>query len=349
MVAGKNFLRNEMTGAEYDLGPSMGAPFRLRSGELLDAQRPMEYNGLKGFALKNDPTVVVFPDGSRMQLGVDAEASRKRTLDNLAMSQKQAELAHTQASTDKLQQENAARRAMNVPSGMPMPPKDYTYDLQGNLTVIPNSPTAAKRAKERQEAELQLRTHTDWANAFEKNIEQLIGDPEGKDPRKVEHPGLQRAIGYIDAQVPPLTEAQANARALAEALLAKASVQGLQGIRAAGTAPGSITEKEWPIFQNLRDVLSMKQGEAQYRQQLRDAYMQSRESRARAAAEFNRRFGDGAATAPVAPAAPQAPAQPAPPNADQIRLEAKAAIAAGRSRSIILQQLQSMGIPTEGL
>src|SRR3990167_7649142 len=73
-------------------------------------------------------------------------------------------------------------------------------------------------------------------------IDKLIGNEDGTIK---EHPGLKGSVGYFDANeyVPPFTKDQSDAQALIRGLLNKTSVEGLQSIRQAGVAPGSITEK----------------------------------------------------------------------------------------------------------
>lgn len=99
-------------------------------------------------------------------------------------------------------------------------------------------------------------------------IDKLIGNEDGTIK---EHPGLRGSVGYIDANafVPPFTKYQSDAQALIRGLLNKTSVEGLQSIRQSGSAPGSITEKEWPIFQNYLKTIDPKQSHKQFVDQLK--------------------------------------------------------------------------------
>lgn len=75
----ENYLRNNITGAVYDLGQS-------QSGPALDfASGPVEYMGQKGYRVKGDPFTVVMADGSRLKLGQDVEATQRMQANNLKL------------------------------------------------------------------------------------------------------------------------------------------------------------------------------------------------------------------------------------------------------------------------
>lgn len=140
--------------------------------------------------------------------------------------------------------------------GLPKPPTDQQYNRQGQLEWIPGSKGELKYKGQMASDKQAIADQQQWSQAFLSDIEKLIG----KDGKSL-HPGLAGSVGYLDAQswMPSLSQDQATARALIDAILAKSSVQGLQGIRRSGTAPGSITEREWPIFQNLIGTINPKQ------------------------------------------------------------------------------------------
>ena len=118
-------------------------------------------------------------------------------------------------------------------------------------------------------------------------IDKLIGSEDG---RVKEHPGLRGSLGYFDSKVPPASKAQADAQALIRGLLSKTSVQGLQSIRQQGSAPGSITEKEWPIFQNYLKTVDPSQGEEQFIEQLKELRILTKEFKDSAQNNFNERY-----------------------------------------------------------
>ncbi len=79
--------------APIDLGPSQG--IGSQQGPALDYSRPpVSYGGQKGYYVKGDPFTVVMQDGTRLSLGNDQAATRKRTLEELQMAKARQELAH---------------------------------------------------------------------------------------------------------------------------------------------------------------------------------------------------------------------------------------------------------------
>ena len=77
--------------APVDLGPSQG--LNAQQGAGLDYSRPpVEYGGQKGYYVKGDPFTVVMQDGTRLSLGNDQAAARKRTLEDLQMAKARQEL-----------------------------------------------------------------------------------------------------------------------------------------------------------------------------------------------------------------------------------------------------------------
>ena len=77
--------------APIDLGPSQG--IGSQQGTALDYSRPpVSYGGQKGYYVKGDPFTVVMQDGTRLSLGNDQAATRKRTLEELQMAKARQEL-----------------------------------------------------------------------------------------------------------------------------------------------------------------------------------------------------------------------------------------------------------------
>ena len=118
-------------------------------------------------------------------------------------------------------------------------------------------------------------------------IDKLIGSEDG---RVKEHPGLRGSVGWFDSKVIPASEAQADAQALIRGLLSKTSVLGLQSIRQQGSAPGSITEKEWPRFENYLKTVDPSQGEEQFIEQLKELRILTKEFKDSAQNNFNERY-----------------------------------------------------------
>ena len=77
--------------APIDLGPSQG--MGPQQGPALDYSRPpVSFGGQKGYYVKGDPFTVVMQDGTRLSLGNDQAATRKRTLEELQMAKARQEL-----------------------------------------------------------------------------------------------------------------------------------------------------------------------------------------------------------------------------------------------------------------
>lgn len=170
--------------------------------------------------------------------------------------------------------------------GMPKPPADMRYNAAGELEPIPGSKLGMKQKDQQMKDRAHLDVTDRSMSALVDNIDQLIGPQEGQ-----EHPGYQGSVGYLDSKLPPFSTNQANAQALIRGLKSKTSIEGLQTLRSSGTAPGSITEKEWPIFENYLATIDPSQGEGQYREQLvklRQGAMQVRDAAKR---NFMERYG----------------------------------------------------------
>ncbi len=154
-------------------------------------------------------------------------------------------------------------------------------------------------AKAKDTAAVQIADRT--TNTLIDEIDKLIGNEEAGRP---EHEGLKGSVGYIDAMLPPVSKSQADAQALIKGLLAKTSVAGLQDIRQSGSAPGSITEKEWPIFQNYIKTIDPKQSHPQFVQQLKELRQMAKEFQMSAHNNFDARYS-GDTQQPTQPIQPK--------------------------------------------
>lgn len=99
----QNYISNNRTGVVTSLDQPQGGS--QQQGPALDYSRPpVDYGGQKGYYVKGDPFTVVMQDGSRLSLGNDVAAGRKRTLEELQLAKARQEL--TQGDT-----ENQLKRA----------------------------------------------------------------------------------------------------------------------------------------------------------------------------------------------------------------------------------------------
>lgn len=225
---------------------------------------------------------------------------------------KELEFQKRQAETDNLRTKNLNPYGVRLKQG-----ERFKSDGSGDVESIPGSDLHKKQAAKLSDASSQVDTHNKGVDALIKNINVLIGDDsEGAQ----QHPGLRGSVGYIDANIMPFTQDQATAKSFIKSLKDKSAVSGLQSIRQAGTAPGSITEKEWPIFQNLINNLDAAQDIESYKSQLRELRAEAIASKGRAAHNYQQSTGREY-VAPVIPnAAPGAvaPAQTAQKSAGEV-------------------------------
>jgi len=162
-------------------------------------------------------------------------------------------------------------------SALPQPPVDMRYNQNNELEVVPGSKTDIKNKATLQKAKTELSTTEEFTGALMRDIDQLLGDPnrkkDGKPAPTKEHPGLESSLGMFQGRsfYPTFAHGQGavDANSLIESLKNKLSVQGLTKIRQSGTAPGSITEKEWPIFQSAIGNIDKVQSGEQFKDQLR--------------------------------------------------------------------------------
>ena len=253
----------------------------------------------KGYYLKGDSTRAVLANGQIVDLGRDTGAERTRTKENLAMDAQRANIAHTNAETDK------ANRSQLNPNGIKLKQGErFKKDGSGEAEVIPGSDLDKKQKGVVQSAKEQVSLHNQGVDSLIKNINELIGDDSTDN--QVDHPGLAGSVGAIDARIMPFTQNQATAQSFIRSLKDKSAVSGLQSIRQSGTAPGSITEKEWPIFQNLINNLDPAQDLPSFKRQLSELRDTARESKARATDNFNQRFQPTQSVAPAQESVPTA-------------------------------------------
>lgn len=299
--------------------------------EPADALPPILQNALRSAAVPVWRSEYV-PGMGSMPARIDYEATNRNKLAAAQLefeykkqqqkAAQQAALAQSRMKTPQQVEQEAFARAMGqfnakIAAGVPLTnqrqssgaigpqgqkaPAGQRWTENGELEWIPGSAGQVKAAAAANKAEESLQTHMMGTDALIKNINQLIGDEEGT---QREHPGLRGSVGYIDSKVMPFNKQQATAQAFIKSLLDKSAVSGLQQIRQSGTAPGSITEREWPIFQNLLATLNPAQDEESFIAQLKELRQIARESQARAQSRFSDTYGG----APRAPQAPQAPA-----------------------------------------
>ncbi len=294
----QNYIQNERTGRVIDMGQSQPA------GPAMDYSMPIEIGGYgKGYRLKGDATRAVLANGQIVSMGRDTGAERARMKEDLGLDKIRAEIANMNKPYESAEDKALARETAKTKG---------EADRAKQAAGIPGTPEYKKIQAENSAISQAKTTKENFdrhADAYIKNIDMLIGDSE----TNKEHVGLRGAVGSIDAALPDWlsTQNQVDARRLGEGLLNKASVAGLKDIRSEGTAPGSITEKEWPIFQTQGEIMSMSQSKDQYKKALIDKREEIIQSKERVARNYEERVGKYGVQPASGSAAPDKPAQPA--------------------------------------
>lgn len=284
----KNYIKNERTGVVTDLGPSQTQPQgeRIldsqvqRDGSTLQMVEVPSYDGDGRQSMVKQIRRII-PDhlNPAAIAKVKHEGNAAETARKQAMATPEGEAAFEEAKAAVKERMEQKKRAAMTPdmrsaydaskAGVKLRPGEI-YDPQtGEISVRPGSALAMKNQAAIRAADEQKQVFDQTASEIVGAIDQLIGKADGSSG---EHAGLRGAVGGFDSRMHDLwigTDAT-NARGLIEGLKNKAAVEGLTRIRATGTAPGSITEREWPIFQSLGPILNANQGEEQFIAQLKE-------------------------------------------------------------------------------
>lgn len=164
----QNYISNNRTGVVTNLDQPQGVG--QQQGPALDYSRPpVDYGGQKGYYVKGDPFTVVMQDGSRLSLGNDVAAGRKRTLEELQLAKarqeltqgdtenqlKRAQLAELMGQDPSQMMQQGAPAGGQAPSSQELagqvnaarqkflarrfgtPPTDHRWDEAGNAVKIP--------------------------------------------------------------------------------------------------------------------------------------------------------------------------------------------------------------------
>lgn len=272
---------------------TQGAPIRIDSGPSVAQGAPRDWSRVEvdtpnGRGYYGKDGKIYTPDGAVTTMQPVGTQARRNAEQDRLMKMREME-ARIRASDANANRDNATVQQMQLNGGNPKPPADMRYDQSGELKPIPGSRLDMKQKQQFQTDKSALDVTQRTTDALIKNINELIGDEEAGTG---EHPGLRGSVGYLDSKMPPFNENQANAQALIKGLLSKSSISGLSALRSTGTAPGSITEKEWALFQNYLGTLDPSQGEAQFKQQLKDFRQVTRELQKGAARNYQQRYGE---------------------------------------------------------
>lgn len=91
----ENYIQNSRTGnvTSLDQYAQPNALQRQLQPALDYASGPVEMNGMKGYRVAGDPFTVMMPNGTKLSLGNDYEATRKRNMEDIEMAKAKADVA----------------------------------------------------------------------------------------------------------------------------------------------------------------------------------------------------------------------------------------------------------------
>jgi len=265
--------------APIDLGPSVGIPQNNALAQQLQPALDYTRNGVSiggqtGHYVKGDPFTVMMPDGTKVSLGNDMAASRKRDAENLAIAQSRQKLEEGNVDTQLKKAQLAQGGKANVPSGYRMLP-------DGNMQAIPGGPADVKLAG-------QFNADTAQLQSSQADLDRLATSAN----ELLKHEGLSHITGLpgMLPNVPGM--AGADAQAKLNTLKSQVGFGVLQAMRNAsktGGALGSVSDAEGKRLEANLAALENAQSEKQFRESLSKIIKFSDESKGRLADAYNLR------------------------------------------------------------
>lgn len=148
--------------------------------------------------------------------------------------------------------------------------------ISGTPENIANRERSEKEIAESKKDEDAINAVNSFTESTLADIDHLLNYTNPKTEKRVEgkqHPGLEAATGPWQGQYdqagnqwynPTFSDKTADAQAFVNGLLSKLSTKGLEEMRARAGSPGSITEKEWGLFERSLVTLSRTMGTPQF-------------------------------------------------------------------------------------
>lgn len=250
----ENFLRNQDTGATYDLGPSRQA------GPALDYSSPIEIGGYgKGYRIKGDPMSAVLSDGRIVRMGADTGADRKRQMEDIALQKAQQGVANDQTEGQIKQMQLAELMGFQMPgvSGKPrdlkLKPGEMFNAQTQQVEAVPGSELYQKQSG----------LHAKDRDALEGAKFKTQGAINKVDEILNNQSGFESNFGGYNAILSQYLPGEAtDTRKKIEGLKSDLKMAGLEMMRSGGSI-GMMTEREWPIVEqmvaNISPTLSEKE------------------------------------------------------------------------------------------
>lgn len=244
LMAQGNILRNQDTGATYDLGPSQSA------GPAVDySMAPVEIPGYgKGYRLKGDPLSAVLTDGRIVRFGEDTGAARNM---DLAQMQMQSERLKNQ----KAQQEIAQGERMASASGMGIPKLEKGEIWNADAGRVDSVPGSSRFITQQGKFSADKRAFDAVAmktQGAEDKINEILGPKGDTDPSE----GFKSNFGGYNAYLTQYMPGESSdTRKKIDSLKSDLRAAGLEMMRSGGSI-GAMTEREWPIVEQMMAIIS---------------------------------------------------------------------------------------------
>lgn len=282
----QNYLRNNSTGKVTDFGPSHPQPFGDGQGYAPDYSQPVEFGNQKGYWLKGANNKIVTEDG-RVHTFVKPKTREDlaREYAELQSEKLRRELEGVEGADEynKIMQRGRAAAALSQIPGTPQ----YREEQK-----IAEKERASKEKSDKgvsyalANADTGLGALADIAGVPRDQLGTAYSSSEGMN-KVVDR--LTPVAGAWNELLPNwmVSGKTVDVRSAAERLKKLARTGGLQALREAGVAPGSVTEKEWPLFEADLANLDLSQSETSLAKQLGDAYRKLNEASTNARAKLN--------------------------------------------------------------
>ena len=314
------YMVNNQTGARYEFQDDMNGP-RNRLSDLLtqygaSAANPIDYMGQKGYLTPGGDVVGLDANGNpwKAMLGYDAEASQKRTMQNLAMEKTRSEIGNmgfdnvmklaqviSSVGGDPSAVLGGAFKPRTIPKlepGQVWNEQEQRADWsQGTKEYAKQSEAHAKDWRAVQFAE-------DKQRAAQSTIDAITGNSEG----------FQSNFGGYNALISQFLpgENTQNTKLKIESLKSILKNAGLDMMRQGG-AIGQMTVAEWPIVEGMIARIDPRMGEDEAKQVLSEISARLENIKNIAARSYDTEWGKSQFYKPQSKAAP--PTAGIPPQA----------------------------------
>lgn len=187
----------------------------------------------------------------------------------------------------------AAERSANERARGTLKP-GYAWDPQDPMkqVPIPGGPAWRELSSKHADDLQRLGAFAEIADASKATVERIL-DPTKKDSGFNPNFGGVNALAaqYMPSVVPGFKETQ-NVRNDLENLKSNLKAQGASLMRGVGGAPGSITEREWPILEKMIESLSPLMGEKEAEEALRRISQRFEGMKQRSLSNYKREWED---------------------------------------------------------